>query len=129
MTTRMGLSRRQALLSAAALPLAATLPRAARAKAEKQGMSVPSFSRFALGDFEVTTLLAGTRPVENPHDIFGLNVSAEEFAAASDAAFPAHRRRAVLHADARQHRCALILFDTGLNSKESPPPCRGRPYA
>ena len=116
MTARMGLSRRQALLSAAALPLAATLPRAARAKAEKQGMSVPSFSRFARGDFEVTTLLAGTRPVENPHDIFGLNVSAEEFAAASDAAFlPTDVAQFFFTPTLVNTGAALILFDTGLN--------------
>ncbi|MCV2865037.1 MBL fold metallo-hydrolase [Albidovulum sediminicola] len=116
MTVRTGLSRRQALLSAAALPLAAALPGRASAGAEKQGMSVPTFKRFTLGEFEVTTLLAGTRAVENPHDIFGLNVGAEEFAAASDAAFlPSDVVQFFFTPTLVNTGGSLILFDTGLN--------------
>ncbi|MCT8328303.1 MBL fold metallo-hydrolase [Albidovulum sediminis] len=120
MTDRSGLSRRQALFAAAALPLAtaipAAIPSAVHAKAAKQGMSVPTFSRFALGDFEVTTLLAGTRAVEKPQEIFGLNVSPEEFAAASDAAFlPTDVAQFFFTPTLVNTGEALILFDTGLD--------------
>jgi len=36
-----------------------------------------------IGDFEVSTLLAGTRTAPDPQTIFGMNVSAEEFATVS----------------------------------------------
>ncbi len=39
--------------------------------------------RFMIGDFEVTTILGGTVPRDNPQGIFGMNVSEEEFAAVS----------------------------------------------
>ena len=56
------LSRRHALLAGAAAPLVALSARPAVAKADMMGMATPGFSRFKHGDFEVTTLLAGTRP-------------------------------------------------------------------
>ncbi|MCV2868467.1 MBL fold metallo-hydrolase [Defluviimonas sp. WL0002] len=116
MTVKTGLSRRRALLSAAALPLAAAIPGRAAAMVAKQGMSIPTFKRFALGDFEVTTLLAGTRAVENPHDIFGLNVSDEEFAAASEAAFiPTDVAQFFFTPTLVNTGDSMILFDTGLN--------------
>ena len=47
---------------------------------------LPRFRDFRLGDWKVTTLLAGSPRREDPHSIFGLNVDAETFAAASRAA-------------------------------------------
>ena len=73
------LSRRHALLAGAAAPLVALTARPAVAKAEMMGMATPGFSRFKHGDFEVTTLLAGTRPVPNPHTIFGLNAEEQKW--------------------------------------------------
>lgn len=110
------LSRRQALIAGAALPLAGGLaPFAAQAAAEMQGTSLVPFNRFRLGAFEVTTLLAGTRTTDEPQGTFGMNVSAEEFAAASQAAFiPADRAQAFFTPVVVNTGTELVLFDTGL---------------
>ncbi len=110
----MKLTRRQTLLSGAALPLAAA-PSVALADGHA-ATSMPTHRDFTLGDFKVTTLLAGSRSVENPHQIFGLNVEAAEFEEVSAANF--------LSTDAAQFfftptvvntGAEVILFDTGLN--------------
>lgn len=107
------ITRRALLATAAALPLAA--PGLARAAAPMLGAATPAYRRFRLGAFEVTTLLAATMPRPDPHTIFGLNISAEEFAAVSAAAN--------LRTDAAQFFFTptvvntgekLVLFDTGL---------------
>lgn len=112
------MTRRSALFAAAALPLApALMPRAAFAAAEMQGSSTPVFNRFKLGGFEVTTLLAGTRPVEKPNEIFGLNASADEFKAAADAAFiPTDVAQFFFTPTLVNTGTELVLFDTGLNA-------------
>ena len=114
------LSRRAALATAASLPIAATLAgataRPARAEAPLQGPGQPNFNRFRLGGFEVTPLLAGSRLLENPHETFGTNVSDEEFAAASEAAFlPVNRSRNFFTPVLVNTGDELVLFDTGLN--------------
>lgn len=115
MTARSGLSRRQALLVGTAAPFAALAPATTFAKAGMMGAAQPLFNRFKLGDFEVTTLLAATRPVENPHDIFGLNVSAEDFAAVSAQAFlPTDVAQFFFTPTVVNTGDALVLFDTGL---------------
>ena len=114
----MHVSRRQALAAAAAaLPaMALTAPRPAQARAEMQGAGAAPWNRFKLGDFEVTTILAGTRTVPNPHDIFGLNASDEEFAAAAEAAFiPADKAQFFFTPTLVNTGSELILFDTGLD--------------
>ncbi len=114
MTARPGLTRRHALLAGAAAPLIALMPQPARAKAEMKGMTTPLFSRFTHGDFEVTTLLAGTRPVPDPHQIFGLNASDEDFAAASEAAFiPTDVAQFFFTPTIINTGAEVILFDTG----------------
>lgn len=118
MSTSFRLSRRQALIGAASLPLAsAAMPaRPARANAPQQGAGVAPWNRVMLGDFEVTTLLAGSRPVENPQTIFGLNASAEEFKAAADAAFlPVDKAQFFFTPTLVNTGSELVLFDTGLN--------------
>jgi len=40
---------------------------------------------FTLGNLEISALLAETRTVENPQDIFGRNVTAEQFESVSKA--------------------------------------------
>ena len=76
------LTRRQALSAGAALPLAAMASRPGFAGTEMLGPSLAQHNRFKLGGFEVTTLLAGTVTRDEPQGTFGMNVSAEEFAAA-----------------------------------------------
>lgn len=116
MTTTPYLSRRHLLLAAAATPLASSLPFAARAEAPMMGAALAPYRRFQLGAFEVTTLLAGTRTVPDPHTIFGLNASDEEFKAASDANFiPANAAQFFFTPTLINTGSEVILFDTGLS--------------
>ena len=113
----MTISRRSALLAAAALPFApALMPQAARAAIAPQGPAQGAgFNRSALGGFEVTTLLAGTRTSDKPQETFGMNVSPEDFAAASAAAFiPADRTQNFFTPVLVNTGTELVLFDTGL---------------
>jgi len=116
--TRPTLSRRQALFAGAALPFAsALLSTPVQAAAELQGASMPLFNRFKLGAFEVTTLLSGSRTVENPGDIFGLNVDPAEFAAVSEAAFlPTDRAQFFFTPTLVNTGAELVLFDTGVSA-------------
>jgi glyoxylase-like metal-dependent hydrolase (beta-lactamase superfamily II) len=112
------LSRRHALLAAAALPFAPAILRATPARADMplQGAAMPTFNRFRLGAFEVTTLLAGTRTVDAPQDIFGMNVDADTFNAASDAAFiPTDKAQFFFTPTLVNTGSELVLFDTGLD--------------
>ncbi len=113
------LSRRHALIAAAALPIAPLLGAApAQAKADKQGKSVPRFHRFLVGDFEVTCLLAGTRTTENPQETFGTNATPEDFAALAALNFiPADRTQNFFTPVLVNTGAELILFDTGLNAE------------
>ncbi|KNG94252.1 MBL fold metallo-hydrolase [Pseudaestuariivita atlantica] len=96
--------------------LAATAAAPALAKAPMMGMSVPKYRRVMLGGYEVTTLLAGTAARDEPQKIFGQNVSAEEFAAASQAAnIPADRVQFFFTPVVVNTGDQLVLFDTGLN--------------
>ena len=80
------LTRRNLLAAGATLPVALAASRA-RAEAPMLGASFARHRRFMIGEFEVTTLLAGTTPRDNPQGIFGTNVPAEEFNAVSEAHF------------------------------------------
>lgn len=112
------ISRRHALLSAAVLPLAGALPAPARAAAEMKGAATAPFNRFKLGAFEVTTLLVGTRTVEGPQQIFGLNVAPEEFATVSAANYiPADKAQFFFTPTVVNTGAELVLFDTGLNAE------------
>ena len=86
-----GLSRRNMFKGAAAAGagLAATgsLTSTARAEAPLLGAERPSFYRFELGDFEVTTLLDGAVQLEGPHPIFGENVEASDVQALAEKNF------------------------------------------
>jgi glyoxylase-like metal-dependent hydrolase (beta-lactamase superfamily II) len=112
-----GLTRRQTLFAAATAPFApALLATPAAAKAEKLGAASPLFSRYALGDFEVTTLLAGTATVEKPQEIFGLNADPADFAAASAAAFiPTDKAQFFFTPTVVNTGAELVLFDTGMS--------------
>ncbi len=111
----MNLTRRQTLLAGAAAPLAAA-PSLTLAQ-NNAPAALPTHRDFTLGDFKVTTLLVGSRSVENPHGIFGLNVDDETFETVSTENF--------LSTDAAQFFFTptvvntgtdVILFDTGLNA-------------
>ncbi|WP_294607426.1 MBL fold metallo-hydrolase [Roseovarius sp.] len=113
--TRTPLTRRSLLTAAAAVPLAATLG-PVHASAPMMGASTTRHNRFVLGDCEVTTLLAATMPRPDPHSIFGLNVSAEDFAAVSAKAnIPTDAAQFFFTPTVINTGSALILFDTGLN--------------
>ena len=110
-----GVTRRTALMGAAALPLMAAASRGT-AQAAMQGAQVPRVSRVMLGDFEVTTLLAGTATREEPQGIFGMNVTPEEFAQVSAAAhIPTDKAQFFFTPTLVNTGSELILFDTGLN--------------
>lgn len=112
------LTRRQALVTAAGLPLAASaaLTGTANAAAEMKGAASPQFNRFALGGFEVTALLGGTRMVEQPQNIFGMNVTPEEFQTVSAENFiPADKTQFFFTPTVVNTGTELVLFDTGLS--------------
>ena len=116
MDVKIGLTRRQALVTAAAVPIAGAFAGQARAGAEMMGASAVRFSRFKLGDFEVTTLLAGSTPRDEIQSIFGMNVSPEEFAQVSAANnIPSDTAMFYFTPTVVNTGSELILFDTGLN--------------
>ncbi|KPA20641.1 N-acyl homoserine lactonase [Shimia sp. SK013] len=110
------ISRRALLAGAAALPITAATSQSTLAAADMKGVAQTRFNRMKLGNFEVTTLLVGTRTVEGPQNIFGMNVSAEEFATASAAArIPTTAAQFFFTPTVVNTGSQLILFDTGLN--------------
>ncbi len=112
------LSRRAVLASGAALPLAAGLGAQANAAAEMKGADMAAHNRFVLGDFEVTTLMAGTRTVEDdPQGTFGMNVDADTFKSVSAANFiPADKVQFFFTPTVVNTGSELVLFDAGLNA-------------
>ncbi len=114
------ITRRKALLGAAVAPLAAgvalnTSP--VSAKAEMKGASSAPYSRFKLGDMEVTTLLDGARNVPDPQTIFGMNVDKDTFAKASSENFiPTDAGRFYFTPTLVNTGSELALFDTGLGA-------------
>lgn len=111
------ITRRSALLGAAALPFAAASVSPAFAAAEMLGASTAEFNRVKLGSFEVTSLLAGTRTVPEPQSIFGMNATPEEFAQASSAAhIPTDKAQFFFTPTVVNTGEKLVLFDTGLNA-------------
>ncbi|WP_187428974.1 Ribonuclease BN [Roseobacter fucihabitans] len=118
MSDQMTLSRRAALAGAAALPLAAVSAGMSRAGAEIKGVAMSPFNRIKVGGFDVTTLLAGTRAVEGPHNIFGLNVDADTFAEVSAAAnLPTDKSQFFFTPTVVNTGAELVLFDTGLSAE------------
>lgn len=110
------ISRRAALTGAAALPLAAATAGATRAAAPLKGVQMAPYQRLKVGNFDVTTLLAGTVTRENPHSIFGLNVDKETFDSAAKAAnLPTDVAQFFFTPTVVNTGSELVLFDTGLN--------------
>ena len=117
------MTRRQALAATALLPAAAALlPQAAFAQTTApamQGAGFAPWNRFKLGGFEVTTLLAGTRTSDDPpQETFGMNASAEDFAALSAENFlPVDRAQGFFTPTLVNTGAELVLFDTGLSAE------------
>lgn len=115
------ISRRRLLAGSVALPAAALLAsRMGNARADESASKAqPNAIKntFTMGDFEVSTLLAGTRTVENPHNIFGMNVGEEEFKTVSEANFiPTDKAQFFFTPTVVRSGDDVILFDTGLNA-------------
>ena len=111
------LTRRSALLAGAAAPFATI---AAPTLVRAEGDAVPQNAiqnTFGIGDFKVSTLLAGTRVFENVHTIFGLNVSEEEFADVSEANFiSAQEAQFFFTPTLVRTGSEIVLFDAGLSA-------------
>lgn len=111
------ISRRAMLAGAAAMPVVAAMSSPIQAGAPMLGTGNAQFNRVMLGEFEVTTILAAARRVDDPHNIFGMNVSAEEFSAVSSAAhIPSDTSQFFFTPTVVNTGAELILFDTGLNA-------------
>ena len=125
------ITRRGALSVGAALPLAGAFG-GMSSPALAQGMMSENAKKrgFMMGDFEVSTLLAGTRTVENPQGTFGMNVDAEEFQAVSEANFiPADKTQFFFTPTVVKAGDDVVLFDTGLNAEGTLPALQQAGYA
>jgi len=117
MTNLTKLTRRQAMLAGAALPLVGAFGAPQAFAASHGAPTQPVARRFALGDFEVTTLLAGTTPRDKPQSIFGMNVSPEEFAQVSAENFiPTDVAQFYFTPTVINTGSQVVLVDTGLNA-------------
>ena len=108
------LSRRTMLTGTAALPLVATAtPGLADGHGTKAAAKVAH--SFTLGDMTVSTLLDGTIPRDGAKEIFGGNVSEEEFARVSEENFiAADAVQFFFTPTVVQTGGETVLFDTGL---------------
>jgi glyoxylase-like metal-dependent hydrolase (beta-lactamase superfamily II) len=112
------LTRRMLLATAAAAPVAGLVAGRASAMPPRLGESFARHRRFTIGDFEVTTILGGTTPRENPQGIFGMNVSEEDFAAVSRENFLSTEQSQFFFTPTLVNTGTdLVLFDTGLNAE------------
>lgn len=115
---------RRALLTGAATAgaaLAAGMPHEAAAAAPMQGLLRPTYYRFLVGDFEVTTILDGAIQLDGPHPIFGENVPADDVATLCVENFlPAGKFEIVFTVTLVNTGERLILFDTGNGAARRP---------
>ncbi|MEM9395693.1 MAG: MBL fold metallo-hydrolase [Pseudomonadota bacterium] len=110
-------TRRQALAAGAALPLAAATAKPAVSMTEKKGAANAIHRRVSLGDFEITTLLAGSAIREDPQTVFATNVSPEEFQKVSEENFlPSDKAQFFFTPTLVNTGSEVVLFDTGLNA-------------
>ncbi len=118
MTNPSNMTRRTALAGAAALPLAAATASATRAAAPIMGAGSAPFQRVNLGGFDVTTILAGSRAVPDPQNIFGMNVDADTFNKVSaEAHLPIDQAQFFFTPTVVNTGAELVLFDTGLSAE------------
>lgn len=119
MTVEIKLSRRAALLGAASLPIIAattsTPLTVAQAAGHSAGKTNAAYAHYKVGDFIVTTLLSGSRVGNEPQKTFGMNVSAEEFGAASaENLIPSDSFKTFFTPTLVNTGSEIVLFDTGL---------------
>lgn len=110
--------RRRLLLASAAVSTAAGLSIAPTQLLAQSMAPQPNATKntMQIGDFEVSTLLAGTRTAPDPQTIFGMNVSAEEFAAVSAENFiPVDKNQFFFTPTVVRTGNEVVLFDTGLS--------------
>lgn len=111
-------TRRTALALGAGLLAAPALlgsARPAKAAAPMLGAAGPSFNRFKLGAYEVTTLLDAERVVPGPHPIFGQDQPAEDVAALmAQNNLPSDNSLFYFTPTLVNTGSELVLFDTGL---------------
>ncbi len=118
MTGKFQLTRREALFTAAGGAIAATglgsFAQLAHAAAPMLGVARPSFYRFKVGDFEVTTLLDGAVQLKGPYPIFGNNQPAEVAQKyAADNLQPTDKLEIPFTPTIVNTGKELVLFDTG----------------
>ncbi len=111
------LSRRQALFTTASAPLVLAATSAAASDEAPKPLPLGKARGFRVGELEGATLLAGTAPRPEPHKIFGLNVSEDEFAAVSAENFiPTDMAQFYFTPTVVKSGDEVVLFDTGLNA-------------
>lgn len=111
------MTRRAALTGAATLPLAgAATPVLAGSEPQADaGAAMPIARTFTLGEMPVTTLLDATALREGPKEIFGGNVSEEEFRKVSEENFISSEAAQFYFTPTLVETGGeLVLFDTGL---------------
>ncbi|MEM8949375.1 MAG: MBL fold metallo-hydrolase [Pseudomonadota bacterium] len=122
---RSDLSRRNLFKGAAAagagIVVSGALSAPARAAAPLLGPERPSYYRFDLGDFEVTTLLDGGIQLEGPHPIFGQNVEAADVQALAEANFLPPDQMAISFTPVVVNTGEqVIMFDSGNGAGRRP---------
>ncbi|MCR9136780.1 MAG: MBL fold metallo-hydrolase [Alphaproteobacteria bacterium] len=123
MTIKVEITRRAALLGAGAAVAGAGFASSnvAFAAAEKQGPMTAPVARYAVGDFEVNTLLDGAVTVGEPQKTFGMNVEPNAFVAHSDDNFiPTDSFKAYFTPTLVNTGNELVLFDTGVGEGGRP---------
>lgn len=110
-------TRRGVLAAGASLPVAAAAPTLVSAGGHAAS-EIPTNS-IQLGDFKVTTLQIGNRTIsENPQGVFGMNVSKDEFEAASRSNFVSGEMGELYFTPTLVDTGnEVILFDTGFNGE------------
>jgi glyoxylase-like metal-dependent hydrolase (beta-lactamase superfamily II) len=122
MTVEIKLPRRNILLGAAAFPFMGTTASLVTSNAHAAGHSetkenVP-YSHYKVGDFIVTTLLAGSSNGSEPQKTFGMNVSADEFNKASaDNLISSDAFKAFFTPTVVDTGSEIVLFDAGLGGE------------
>lgn len=120
-----GLSRRTLLTGLAAAPVAGLAARLgatpALAKAPMRGPALARFRRVRIGKLEVTTLLDGTRTVDDPHTIFGIGQQPDAVQKlAADNFLPGKQFVNSFAPVVVNTGEALVLFDTGNGASGRP---------
>ena len=119
MIKKLTTTRRKMLLAGAGTLFAApailsTSFKQSDAAAAKLGNAHPTFYRFKLGDFEITTVWDGAIQLDGPHPIFGQNVKAQEVEDLAAANFLPRKRMEISFTPIIVNTGKeIIVFDSG----------------